>query len=261
MMFDKREVLREGCFCVETNEEPPMKPVLIIQNDTKEGAGQLASLIDARGLEQKTVFGYDTDYGRLSPADYSRLVVLGGAQSAYETEEYPYLVQEMELCRAFMDAGKPIAGFCLGAQILAQALGGEVVPGAQKEIGWYDLTLTGAGAEDPILVAHPKTLHAFHFHGDRIETVPGAVNLASSALTECQLFRHGSNVYGFQYHAEIDRPLVEVMCRNNADYMAANGFDAGAIIADSANNLPAFAGACEEMLQRWLDLIAPRQVA
>ena len=88
-----------------------------------------------------------------------------------------------------------------------------------------------------------------------------SVNLASSAITECQLFRHGSNVYGFQYHAEIDRPLVEVMCRNNADYMAANGFDAGAIIADSANNLPAFAGACEEMLQRWLDLIAPRQVA
>lgn len=238
-----------------------MKPVLIIQNDAKEGAGQLAILIADRGLRQETVLGYDADYDRLKPEDYSALMVLGGAQSAYETEEYPYLTREMELCRGFMDADKPIAGFCLGAQILARALGGEVVPGAQKEIGWYDLTLTDAAAEDGILGAHPKTLLAYHFHGDRIETVPGAVNLASSALTECQLFRHGANVYGFQYHAEVDGPLIEVMCRNNADYMAANGFDAEAIIAESEEKLPAFAGACEEMLRRWLDMIVPRQAA
>lgn len=160
-----------------------------------------------------------------------------------------------------MDAGKPIAGFCLGAQILAQALGGQVVPGAQKEIGWYDLRLTDAGSDDAILATHPETLLSYHFHGDRIESVPGAVNLASSALTECQLFRHGANVYGFQYHAEVDASLVEVMCRNNADYMAANGFDAEAIIAESGENLPPFAQACREVLQRWLDLISPKQSA
>lgn len=237
-----------------------MKPVLIIQNDAKEGAGQLANLIAERGLRQETVFGYDTDYCRLKPEGYSALVVLGGAQSAYETEEHPYLTREMDLCQAFMDAGKPIAGFCLGAQILARALGGEVVPGRQKEIGWYDLTLTNAGAEDAILGAHPKTLLAYHFHGDRIEAVP-AVNLASSALTQCQLFRYGTNVYGFQYHAEVDGPLIDVMCRNNADYMAANGFDAEEIIAESAEKLPAFVGVCGEMLRRWLDLIVPRQAA
>jgi hypothetical protein len=87
--------------------------------------------------------------------------------------------------------------------------------------------------------------------------VPGAVNLASSALTEWQLFRHGANVYGFQSHAEVDAPLVEVMCRNNADYMAANGFDAEAIIGASGEHLPAFAKASKEALQRWLDLVAP----
>lgn len=234
-----------------------MKPVLVIQNDAKEGAGQLATLIAERGLQQDTVLGFDTDYDHLDPADYSALVVLGGAQSAYETEAYPYLPRQMALCQEFMDAGKPIAGFCLGAQILARALGGEVVPGAQKEIGWYDLQLTAEGAHDAILGAHPKTLLAYHFHGDRIESVPGAVNLASSALTEWQLFRHGANVYGFQYHAEVDAPLVEVMCRNNADYMAANGFDAEAIIGASGEHLPAFAKASKEALQRWLDLVAP----
>jgi GMP synthase (glutamine-hydrolysing) len=232
------------------------KPVLVIQNDAKEGAGQLATLIAERGLEQDPVFGYDTDYDRLRAGDYSALVVLGGAQSAYETEEYPYLAREIALCQDFMQAGKPIAGFCLGAQILARALGGEVVPGAEKEIGWYDLTLTGAAADDALLQAHPKTLLSYHFHGDRIEDVPGAVNLASSAMTACQLFRYGATAYGFQYHAEVDQPLVEVMCRNNADYMASNGFDVEAIIAESRGHLPAFAKACKGVLNRWLDLVS-----
>lgn len=235
-----------------------MKPVLIIQNDAKEGAGQLSTLIAERGLGQETVFGYDTDYGKLAADDYGALVVLGGAQSAYETDEYPYLADEIALCHDFMQAGKPIAGFCLGAQILARALGGEVAPGATKEIGWYDLVLSEAAADDAILETHPKTLLAYHFHGDRIESVPGAVNLASSEITDCQLFRYGSNVYGFQYHAEVDQPLVEVMCRNNADYMASNGFDAEAIIAEGQKNLPTFAEACKGVLNRWLDLVTAR---
>jgi GMP synthase (glutamine-hydrolysing) len=235
-----------------------MKPVLIIQNDAKEGAGQLSTLIAERGLGQETVFGYDTDYGQLAANEYGALVVLGGAQSAYETDEYQYLTDEIALCHDFMQAGKPIAGFCLGAQILARALGGEVVPGATKEIGWYDLVLSEAAADDAILETHPKTLLAYHFLGDRIESVPGAVNLASSDITDCQLFRYGSNVYGFQYHAEVDQPLIEIMCRNNADYMASNGFDAEAIIAEGQKNLPTFAEACKGVLNRWFDLVTAR---
>jgi len=232
-----------------------MKPVLIVQNDAKEGAGQLATLIDERGLTQHRLYGYDTDYDRLRADDYSGLVVLGGAQSAYETDEYPYLSREMGLCREFMQADKPIAGFCLGAQILACALGGTVVPGAEKEIGWYDLDLTDAAAGDPVLEGHPKTLLSYHFHGDRIEDVPGATNLASSKMTPCQLFRYGTNAYGFQYHAEVNQALVDVMCRNNADYMAANGFDAKTIIEQSLTRLPSFESACKRVLGRWLDLV------
>lgn len=233
-----------------------VKPVLVIQNDAKEGAGQLATLIGKHGLEQRTVLGYDTDYDGMRSGDYSALVVLGGAQSAYETEEYPYLTREIALCRDFMDAGKPIAGFCLGAQILARALGGEVVPGAEKEIGWYDLELTEEGASDPLMEGHPRKLLSYHFHGDRIAEVPGAANLASSDITACQLFRHGDNVYGFQYHAEVDQPLIDVMCRNNADYLASNGFDAETIIAQSEANMPAFERACQQVLNRWIDLAA-----
>ncbi len=147
------------------------------------------TLIARRGLGAEIVFGDDTDYDRLRRDDYGALVVLGGAQSAYETDTYPYLANKIALCHDFMQAGKPVAGFCLGAQILACALGGEVVPGEKKEIGWYDFELSTAAQDDAILEGHAKTLLGYHFHGDRIEEVPGAVTLASLDITPCQLFR------------------------------------------------------------------------
>jgi GMP synthase (glutamine-hydrolysing) len=161
----------------------------------------------------------------------------------------------MQLCRDFVAEGKPVSGFCLGAQLLASALGGEVVPGKRKEIGWYDLMLTEAGANDPLTQDHPRKLLSYHFHGDVIADVPGAERLAYSDMTEWQMFRYGTAAYGFQYHAEVDRPLLEIMCRNNRDYMAANGLDAETIIAESATRLPPFERHCRAMLDRWLDLI------
>jgi len=232
-----------------------MKPILVIRNDPHEGAGALATTIAGRGLEQRTVLGWKADYAKLPSGAFSALVVLGGAQSAYETEQYPYLSEEMRLCRDFIGEEKPIAGFCLGAQLLACAVGGEVVPGKRKEIGWYDLVLTEAAANDPVMKGHPETLLSYHFHGDIIAKVPGATRLAQSAMTECQLFRYGNSAYGFQYHAEVDRPLLEIMCRNNRDYMASNGFDAETIIAESKTRLPAFERHCRAALERWLDLI------
>jgi len=232
-----------------------MKPILIVQNDPHEGAGALATLIAERGLEQHSVLGSKADYAKLPSGAFGALVVLGGAQSAYETDKYPYLLGQMQLCRDFIAAGKPIAGFCLGAQILAAAVGGEVVPGKRKEIGWYDLLLTEDGANDPLMQEHPRKLLSYHFHGDVITKVPDAARLAFSDMTECQLFRYGKTAYGFQYHAEADRPLLEIMCRNNRDYMAANGVDAETIIAESSTRLPAFERHCRVMLERWLDLV------
>jgi GMP synthase (glutamine-hydrolysing) len=230
------------------------QPILIVQNDPKEGAGQLATLMAQRGVDQHIVQGFNAPYSELSPDRFDALVVLGGPQSAYETQTYTFLEEEMALCRAFVKADKPVAGFCLGAQVLAVALGGEVVPGAQKEIGWYDLTLHDDAQHDLLVRDHPKTLLSYHFHGDVIRHVPNSTLLASSALTEWQLFRHGSNAYGFQYHAEVNRSLLEDMCRNNNDYLLANGIDAEDLIKASHSSLTEFKRHCAKALDRWLDL-------
>ncbi len=238
-----------------------MKPVLILQNDPKEGAGLLATLMAARGLDQYVAQGLSAPYPELGADRFSALVVLGGAQSAYETQKYPFLKREMDICRAFVEADKPITGFCLGAQILAVALGGEVVAGEQKEIGWYDLNLRDESTDDDLLRDHPKTLLSYHFHGDVIRNVPDSTILASSAMTECQLFRHGSKSYGFQYHAEVNRSLLHDMCRNNVDYLVANGIDAEELINASQSNMAEFERHCATVLERWLDLFShPRDV-
>jgi GMP synthase (glutamine-hydrolysing) len=230
-----------------------MPPILIIQNDPHEGAGQLSGLLAERKIKHDTVFGCVAQFRSLSPKAYGGVVVLGGAQAAYETDKYPYVQNEIDLCSSFLDAGKPIAGFCLGAQILARALGGDVISNEQKEIGWYDLTLTKAARDDPLMHDQPNRFAAYHFHGDVIKQVPNALNLATSEMTEWQLFRYGRNAYGFQYHAEADQELIETMCRNNAQYMAANGFDPNVVIEESRKRIGDFERRCADVLKAWLD--------
>lgn len=231
------------------------KPLLIIQNDAHEGAGLLATLAAERGRAVVQGLAWELDYAGLQPGDFAGLVMLGGSQGAYETDSYPYLADEIALARAFVAADKPVLGLCLGAQLLAVALDGQVHSNTQKEIGFGDITLSEYGLADPLLAGLPASHEAFHFHGDYVGLPPGCVNLASSDLTACQLFRHGDSRYGFQYHAEIDGPLLEIMCRNGADYMAANGFDADTVIASAAERLAPVEARDRQVLGRWLDRI------
>jgi GMP synthase (glutamine-hydrolysing) len=232
-----------------------MKRVLVIQNDAAEGAGLLGSLLEDQRILVETVHGWTLSEERPEHEDYDALVVLGGVQGAYELDRYPYLRHEIELCNSFSDAPKPVLGICLGAQLLAVALGGRVGPNIRSEIGWLPITLDETAREEPLLVSLPSSMQVFHFHGDAIETPPGCVNLASSALTPCQLFSAGPGVYGFQFHAEIDRTLLQAMCRKNAGYMRERGMDAEQLIDESALHLDATLQQSATMLRRWISML------
>jgi len=117
---------------------------------------------------------------------------------------------------------KPVLGVCLGAQLLADRLGGPVVPGAWSEIGWHPIELTGAGREDSVLSALPERLNAFHWHGDTFAIPPGAVHGAFSQACAAQAFRKNRCV-GLQFHLELSSAaltgLIEATDRFEGHYV------------------------------------------
>jgi GMP synthase (glutamine-hydrolysing) len=128
------------------------------------------------------------------------LVVLGGPIGAYEEDKYPFLLQELNLLERRLAATRPTLGICLGAQLLARALGGRVYPGPQKEIGWAPIELTEAGKQSAAW--HLENGPVLHWHGDTFDLPAGAELLASTAICKNQAFRHGNSTLAFQFHPE-----------------------------------------------------------
>jgi GMP synthase (glutamine-hydrolysing) len=140
---------------------------------------------------------------------YHGLVLLGGPMSVNDTPHHPHLKTEIELVRKAIDRGLPILGICLGAQLIAKALGAHVQRSPETEIGWYDVEPTAAAADDPLLRHLQCPERIFQWHADAFDIPQGAVILARSAACENQAFRWGDKVYGLQFHLEVDEHLIE----------------------------------------------------
>jgi GMP synthase-like glutamine amidotransferase len=173
-----------------------------------EGPGSIATEAALRGTPLCVV---RPDRGEPLPsADELRgLVVMGGPMGVSDTAAHPCLVDELELLGRAVATGRPVLGVCLGAQLLAAALGAEVSRGEQLEIGPGTVALSAEGRADPVLGAAGRAqLPVVHWHQDTFALPAGAVRLASSALYPNQAFRAGTCAYGLQFHVEVDRALA-----------------------------------------------------
>jgi GMP synthase (glutamine-hydrolysing) len=140
---------------------------------------------------------------------YHGLIVLGGPMNCDETARYPHLEVETETIRTAIGRGLPVLGICLGAQLIARALGARVSRNPQKEIGWYDVLPTADGERDPLFAHFNGSEKIFQWHGDTFEIPHGAVHLATSTACPNQAFRYADNVYALQFHLEVDEPLIQ----------------------------------------------------
>ncbi len=127
------------------------------------------------------------------------LIVMGGPMSVNDTAELPWLAAEKQFIRQMLSAGKPVLGICLGAQLIASALGAEVYANPEKEIGWWPLQNKAATSAD---FNFPADFSAFHWHGETFDLPTNATLLASSAACRNQAFQVGNNVIGLQFHLE-----------------------------------------------------------
>lgn len=183
--------------------------ILVFQHVPYEPLGTLDPLLKAAGFRIRYVnFGRDANQ-RPQLDKYAALIVLGGPMNADQIDTYPNLLTEVDIIREAVDRDMSVLGICLGAQLLAKALGGSVARNPVREIGWYDVNLTEAGAKDPVLSSFSQEQCVFQWHEDGIGLPPGAEHLAESADSQVQAFRHGEHAYGFQFHLEVNAPLIE----------------------------------------------------
>ena len=173
--------------------------------------------------------------------DVDGLVVMGGPMGVSEQDRYPFLTRELELLRQAIRAGRPVLGVCLGAQLLAAALGAAVTRNPQKEIGWYSLIRESGAEGDPLFEPFGSTETVFQWHGDTFALPKGAVRLASSPLCREQAFRYGDNVYGLQFHLEMTQAMIRAWMRtpeNRAELSSLEGMiDPSAIRRQSPQHL------------------------
>lgn len=190
--------------------------IVICKNISSEGPGTIEDFLKTKEIPYMIV---DLSKGEeiFDVGAFDTLIMMGGPMSVNEDDIYPYIKKEEEMTREFIAQNKRVLGICLGAQIMAKALGSRVYKGEQKEIGWYDIELTSDGISDRLmrqLAVHPhvgdlwKRFKVFHWHGETFDIPKGAVRLASSELFPNQAFRYGSKAYAFQFHIEVTKEMI-----------------------------------------------------
>ena len=183
------------------------KPVLIVQHAPHEHPAAVRRALESQGIGSHWLHPY---LGEAYPhaSELAGLISLGGPMGANDEQDHPWVREEIRLLRECVDAGLPVAGICLGGQMLARALGGRVERNETHEVGWFPIEVTEEGRQDPLLGAAGSNPTVYHWHGDTFHLPPGAVLLARSKACPRQAYRIGENAYGFQFHPEADHQLV-----------------------------------------------------
>jgi GMP synthase (glutamine-hydrolysing) len=185
---------------------PMSETLLALQHIACEPPAAFEDELLSRGLDLVRV---ELDEGEPLPdwREFAGMIVMGGPMGAYEEQAHPWLVEEKRAIRTAAEAGHPVWGVCLGAQLLAGALGAEVYAGPEAEVGLLAVELTPAAGDDPVFSGAPANFPTLQWHGDTFDLPPGATLLASSPAYRNQAFVF-QRAYGLQFHLEVSPELA-----------------------------------------------------
>jgi GMP synthase-like glutamine amidotransferase len=181
---------------------------VVAQHAPNEGPGLLAGVLAAAQLDTHVV-RLDLGDDLPPPAGLGGVVIMGGAMGVHDTDAFPWLETERRWIADTVRSDIPVLGVCLGAQLLAAALGAAVTTGPSPEVGVGDVALTAEGRSDPVLGPEGDRAAVIHWHGDTFEIPAGAVHLATGERYRNQAFRYGRFAYGLQFHVEVDDAMAE----------------------------------------------------
>ncbi len=170
-----------------------------LQHVPFEGLGSIEPWLEAAGYEIANTRLFESA-GLPDPTMIDLLIVMGGPMSVNDEDKFPWLAPEKRFIRSAIDSGKPVLGICLGAQLIASAMGAVVYRNSVKEIGWFPIQ--GVSLNDSSAFSFPPSVEVFHWHGETFELPSGAIHLARSEGCENQAFQLGRSVIGLQFHLE-----------------------------------------------------------
>ena len=216
----------------------------IFQHVPFEGPGCITDWLQAQGARTRyTHFLADPTLPAL--ADVDLLIVLGGPMSVNDETALPWLTEEKRFIADAIAAGKAVVGICLGAQLIAAALGSRIYPGLQKEIGWFDIVARPVMDQEQHLLRLPETTRVFHWHGETFAMPEGATRLAGSIGCANQVFQFGKRVIGLQCHLETTPDSARAIVEGCAEELEhAQG---GRFVQDAASILSEPAETCAQM--------------
>jgi GMP synthase (glutamine-hydrolysing) len=231
-----------------------MPDVRILQHVRPEPPGTITEALDNRGLSYQTtqIFRDDPVPDAL---DADSLVVMGGPMGVGDLDDRPHLSRELDLIEQVLRDDRPVLGVCLGSQLLAHVLGGDVHSAPTTEIGWDGVTLTDAARDDALFRDVDDPFTAFHWHGDVFDLPDGAVSLARSAQTEHQAFRYGDTAYGLLCHLEVTPKTVAWMTKAFQDELADEGLDGAALRRAAMTHEATLRETARTVFGRWAELL------
>jgi GMP synthase-like glutamine amidotransferase len=235
--------------------------LVVVQHLFCESPGAYDTELDRRGVEREVV---EIDTGDKLPDwnDFDGIIAMGGPMSVNDEADHPWLVDEKRWVAEAVRAGKPFFGACLGAQLLASALGASVYPLAQAEVGLLPVIRTQEGVADAVIGGLAEPLVTLQWHGDTFDLPEGGVLLASSPAAPNQAFRYGDAAYGIQFHLEVTPEMAEQWAgvpEYSAALTATLGEEGGkAFLADAVERHDELGGQAQLLIGAWLDLIDSR---
>jgi GMP synthase (glutamine-hydrolysing) len=219
------------------------------------GGGLFERVVVERGDRLDRWVATNGEAAPTDPREWDVIMVFGGAMHPDQDAEHPWLGDETAFITQTLEQGVPLLGVCLGSQLIARAAGAPVGPAEAPEVGWFLVELNSDGATDAVLRVLPPRIVAFQWHYYTFGLPEGAVQLASSPAAR-QAYRLGDRTWGIQFHAEVERPMLEAWFRGGREEL---GKPVAELWAETDRNLETWnaqgRALCEAFLARAAEVV------